>query len=113
MSYQQLMNLLRSMPISRVEDLEIMHSAPPQYNIRGAAINVVLKQTADEETENIWQGEIAGEYQQRTYANGNGRVSLLYLGKNFTFDALYSDRYNKIENSEYKTNDHTVDNQLH
>ncbi len=113
MSYQQLMNLLRSIPLSRIEDVEIMHSAPPQYNIRGAAINVVLKQTANEETENMWQGEIAGEYQQRTHASGNGRVSLLYLGKNISFDALYSDRYNKIENREFKTNDHTVNNQLH
>ncbi|MFA5229415.1 MAG: carboxypeptidase-like regulatory domain-containing protein, partial [Candidatus Paceibacterota bacterium] len=113
MSYEQLMNLLRSIPLSRVEDVEIMHSAPPQYNIRGAAINVVLKQTADEETENIWQGEIAGEYQQRTHASGNGRVSLLYLGKNITFDALYSDRYTEIENREDKTNDHTVNNQLY
>ena len=113
MSYQQLMNLLRSIPLSRIEDVEIMHSAPPQYNIRGAAINVVLKQTADKETENMWQGEIAGEYQQRTYASGNGRVSLLYLGKNITFDALYSDRYTKGVNREYKTNDHTVDNELH
>ena len=113
MSYQQLMNLLRSTPLSRIEDVEVMYSAPPQYNIRGAAINVVLKQTADEETENMWQGEIAGEYQQRTHASGNGRVSLLYLGKNITFDALYSDRYNKMENREEKTNDHTVNNQLH
>lgn len=113
MSYEQLMNLLRSIPLSRVEDVEIMHSAPPQYNIRGAAINVVLKQTADEETENIWQGEIAGEYQLRTHISGNGRVSLLYLGKNITFDALYSDRYTEIENREDKTNDHTVNNQLH
>ena len=113
MGYQQLMNLLRSIPLSRIEDVEIMHSAPPQYNIRGAAINVVLKQPADEATQNMWQGEIAGEYQQRTHASGNGRVSLLYLGKNISFDALYSDRYNKIENREFKTNDHTVNNQLH
>ena len=75
MSYQQLMNLLRSIPLSRIEDVEIMHSAPPQYNIRGAAINVVLKQTAEKETENMWQGEIAGEYQQRTYASRNWRGS--------------------------------------
>ena len=113
MTYEQLMNLLKSTPISRIEDVEIMYSAPPQYNIRGAAINVVLKQTTDEAAENVWQGEVAGEYQQRTYASGNGRVSLLYLGRNITFDALYSDRYNKIENREEKTNDHTVNNKLH
>ncbi len=113
MTYEQLMNLLKSIPLSRIEDIEIMYSAPPQYNIRGAAINVVLKQTSDKADENVWQGEIAGEYQQRTHASGNGRVSLLYLGKNITFDAVYSDRYNKIESSEEKTNDHTVNNELH
>ena len=113
MSYEQLMNLLKSTPLSRIEDVEIMYSAPPQYNIRGAAINVVLKQTADKGAENMWQGEIAGEYEQRTHASGNGRVSLLYFGKNITFDALYSDRYNVIENREEKTNHHTVNNKLH
>lgn len=113
MSYGQLMELLRSMPISRVENVEIMYSAPPQYNIRGAAINVVLKQTADNGMQNVWQGEIAGEYQQLTRAGVNGRVSLLYLGKNFTFDVLYSDRYTSSENREEKINNHTVNNVLH
>jgi len=31
------------MPKSQVEDIEIMYSAPPKYNVRGAAINVLLK----------------------------------------------------------------------
>lgn len=43
MSYEQLVNLLKNTPASRVEKAEVMYSAPPQYHVRGAAINLILK----------------------------------------------------------------------
>ena len=43
MSYEQLINLLKNTPASRVEKAEVMYSAPPQYHVRGAAINLILK----------------------------------------------------------------------
>ncbi len=89
MTTAQLMAMLKSIPLSRVEDVEIMYSTPPQYNIRGAAINVVLKQQGDD-AQNVWQGEVAGEYRQRTHATNEWRASMLYLGKRTTADALYS-----------------------
>lgn len=108
MSYEQLMEMLRGIPISQVGNIEIMYSAPPQYNIRGAAINVVLKQASDEKQHDIWQGEVAGEYTQRSYANGNARVNLLYLGKRTSVDASYSYRDGKRFNSEDLTAAHTL-----
>lgn len=69
MSYEQLMNLLRSIPVSRVEDVEIMYSAPPQYNIRGAAINVILRQYGGDESIPSWQGELSGGYSHRTHGS--------------------------------------------
>ena len=41
MSYEQLVNLLKNTPASRVEKAEVMYSAPPQYHVRGAAINLI------------------------------------------------------------------------
>lgn len=112
MTYAQLMALLKSIPFSRVEDIEIMYSAPPQYNIRGAAINVVLRQQGDD-AENVWQGEVAGEFRQKTYAAGEGRASVLYMGKRTSLDALYSYRNGKNYSKEELTAEHTLNETVH
>lgn len=108
MTYEQLIQLLKSIPLSRVEDVEIMYSAPPSYNIRGAAINVKLRQQKGEEIENLWQGEMAGELIQRSYISGNGRASLLYQGKNTTVDAIYSFNKNKGFSEEELLAEHLI-----
>ena len=47
MKAAQLETLLRNTPVDRVEKAEVMYSAPPQYHVRGAVINVVLKRSND------------------------------------------------------------------
>ena len=42
MSREQVVTLLKSMPASRVQNAEVMYSAPARYQVRGALINVVL-----------------------------------------------------------------------
>lgn len=86
MSKEQLTSLLKTIPSSRVQDIEIMYSAPPQYNIRGAAINVVLKeQGADMPT---LQGEGTIGYSQAHYAGYGLRGSLLYTKPSFSIDFM-------------------------
>lgn len=113
MTYAQLMTLLRSTPLSQVEDVEIMYSAPPQYNIRGAAINVILKQQTGEDDRPLWQGEVAGEYRQRTHAGGNGRANITYRAKRASFDALYSYGNYHTFNKEELTAEHTMNNTVY
>ena len=43
MNTTQLETLLRNTPVDRVEKAEVMYSAPPQYHVRGAVINVVFE----------------------------------------------------------------------
>ena len=50
MSHEQLTILLKNTPASRVEKAEIMYSTPPQYHVRGAAINLLLKSYRPEES---------------------------------------------------------------
>ena len=107
MTYEQLMAMLKSIPLSRVEDVEIMYSTPPQYYSRGAAINVVLKQQGDDE-QNAWQGEVTSEYRQRTYAVGGLRASMLYVGKRTTAEALYAYRNGREFSEEELTAAHTL-----
>ena len=47
MDAEQLETILRNTPVSRVEKAEVMYSAPPEYHVRGAAINIVLKHSND------------------------------------------------------------------
>lgn len=43
MNAGQLETLLRNTPVNRIEKAEVMYSAPPEYHVRGAVINVVIK----------------------------------------------------------------------
>ena len=71
MTAEQLATLLRATPVDRVEKAEVMFSAPPQYHVRGAAINVVLRRGH----ETAFSGELHANYTNRYYdtydAGGN------------------------------------------
>lgn len=86
MSTAQLVNLLKSLPASRVKNIEVMYNAPAKYNIRGAMINVVLD-TGDAET-SPFQGEAGIDYQQRHYAGSKAYTNLLYSASGLNVDFL-------------------------
>lgn len=65
----QLETLLRNTPLDRVEKAEVMYSAPPEYHVRGAVINIVLKRSNDYS----FQGEVNADYTNQ-YFNGGGRT---------------------------------------
>lgn len=48
MSADQLIQLLKTMPASRVEKAEVMYNAPAKYNVKGALLNVVLSKNESE-----------------------------------------------------------------
>ena len=93
LSVEQLYTLLRSIPASRIEKAEVMYNAPARYQVRGALINVQLKQTADGPSS--WQGELYGKYNQKHYEGFEERASLLYNGNKFSTDFLYSHKHGR------------------
>lgn len=86
MSTDQLVNLLKSVPASRVKNVEVMYNAPAKYNIRGAMINIILE-TGDSDVA-PFQGEAGIEYQQRHYAAGKAYTNLLYSTSRLNVDFL-------------------------
>ncbi len=84
MNKAQVISLLKSMPASRIANIEIMYSTPPQYNIKGAAINVVLKDQSA--TLPTLQGEGSLEYKQAHYAEFEARGNILYTKPSFNAD---------------------------
>lgn len=61
--------------------------------MRGALINVQLKQTADGPSS--WQGELYGKYNQKHYEGFEERASLLYNGNKFSTDFLYLHKHGR------------------
>lgn len=85
MNSAQLATLLRNTPIDRVEKAEVMYSAPPQYHVRGAVINLIFKRP----DEYSFQGEVGANYTNHYYnsgsMNGNFRISTPKM----SFDVMY------------------------
>ncbi len=91
MTAEQVYALLKSTPVSRVEKVEVMYSAPPQYHVRGAALNIVLKK----DTEYSFQGEVGGDYTNRFYNTGGLHTFLRLATPENAFDVMYS--INRVE----------------
>ena len=86
MSADQLIQLLKTMPASRVEKAEVMYNAPAKYKVKGALLNVVLSKNESETPS--WQGETGVDYTQYRHAGGDAHVNLLYTNKGFSIDFL-------------------------
>lgn len=85
MSAEQLETLLKSMPIERIKSADVMYSAPPQYNIRGAAINLILDRSMD----NSYAGEVSAGYTLRREGSYGAGGSLIVSNPKWSADVLY------------------------
>ena len=86
MTSEQLATLLRSTPVERVEKAEVMFSAPPQYHVRGAAINVVLRRSH----ETAFSGEVHANYTNRYYDTYDAGGSFVLASPKWSADVTYS-----------------------
>lgn len=86
MTTEQLATLLRSTPVERVEKVEVMYSTPPQYHVRGASINVVLRRSYDM----AFSGEVHGNYTDRYYGNWNVGGNFVVTSPKWSADLLYT-----------------------
>ena len=97
MSAEQLYSLLKSMPASRIERVEVMYNAPARYQVRGALINVRMRHRIGDP--GSVQGEAFAKYDQRHEASFEERASLLYNGGKLSMDFLYSHTHGKSYNT--------------
>ena len=92
MPYESLMAALKMYPAENIKSAEVMYSAPPQYHIRGAAINIVMK---DADENNNFQGQVTGNYTQKHYANHSEGVSVLFATPKLSADVNYAYNLNR------------------
>ncbi len=93
---EQLYSLLKSMPASRLAKAEVLYNTPARYQVRGAAINIVLKHS---DLESL-QGEVYGGYTQKHDAVWEERASLNWSKGKMTTDLLYD----HLHGNTYTTN---------
>lgn len=86
MTAEQLATLLRATPVDRIEKAEVMFSAPPQYHVRGAAINVVLRRSH----ETAFSGEVHANYTNRYYDTYDAGGSFALSSPKWSADVTYS-----------------------
>ena len=105
----QLETILRNTPVSRIEKAEVMYSAPPEYHVRGAAINMILKHSNDYS----FQGEISANYKNQYFNDGGMNGNFRFSTPKMAFDVMYG--ANNVKKMEYIDLDskHTLKGELH
>lgn len=111
MDADQLSNVLKNTPVSRVSKAEVMYNAPARYRARGAVINIILKEETTETT-NL-QGEVNTAYQQKHYGNENAGVNLSFSSKKVFADMLYSLNYSKTRSGLDLYSQHLFENTIY
>ena len=85
MTAEQLNTLLHSMPVNRVAKVEVMYSAPPQYHVRGAAINIITKRASAYS----FQGEVKAIYNNKYFNSYEGETDIRLSTPKMAFDLMY------------------------
>lgn len=91
MTSEQLADMLKATPSSKVKKIEVMYSTPPQYGVRGASINVVIEN--DRSLADILKGKISLTGKQAWYFSPTALMNLSYTGKKYAADLSYSANY--------------------
>lgn len=109
MNAAQLETLLRNTPVDRVEKAEVMYSAPPQYHVRGAVINVVLKRSNDYS----FQGEVNADYTNHYFNSGSMNGNFRLSTPKMAFDVMYG--ASDVKQMEYMNiySRHTLKNKIY
>lgn len=106
-SQEQLTELLKSVPKDRVGDVEVMYNAPAKYQVKGACININFKHETSERQ--MLTGEVLGSYDQSRHAAFQERASVVYSGKKFSADLMYSHDHGDNFNTREVVTHHAID----
>ncbi|HIW44805.1 MAG TPA: outer membrane beta-barrel family protein [Candidatus Prevotella stercoripullorum] len=106
-SQEQLTELLKSVPKDRVGDVEVMYNAPAKYQVKGACININFKHETS--GRQMLTGEVFGSYDQSHHAAFQERASVVYSGKKFSADLMYSHDHGDNFNAREVATHHALD----
>lgn len=109
MSSSQLNEYLKSLPAERISKAEIVYNAPPQWHVKGAAINIVLK----EKDHYSLQGQVQGKWENAYINNYSSGGSLFASNQKLSFDVLYNYKNNNERSRSTIGSLHTVGTEIY
>lgn len=92
-SQEQLSKLLQTMSASQIVSVEVFYTAPPQYHVKGAVININTKNSVEQN--NHLQGEIYTTLHHHHYPYAKAGVNIDYSKDKLSLSLMYGYDYNK------------------
>ena len=92
MTQEQLIEMLKNTSASQVQTAEVMYNTPPEYHVRGAAINIVTAKAED----NTIQSELSATFRNRYFNSYNGNINFLITKGRSSLNVSYNPGYSHI-----------------
>ncbi|WP_417129620.1 TonB-dependent receptor domain-containing protein [Phocaeicola sp.] len=105
LTQEQLIEMLKNTSASQVQTAEVMYNTPPEYHVRGAAINIVTAK-ADE---NTIQSELSASYSNQYFSSYSGNVNFLLTKGKSSLNVSYNPGYSHIMTVMDLASQHTYD----
>lgn len=86
----QLLEMLKTIPVQMVANVEISYAPIPRYRAKGASINVILKTQSEEKQLSGLSGQLFAGYYNNYYDTYSGGGNISYAGgSGWTFNGSY------------------------
>ena len=109
LSIDQVLNMLKAMPNTNVEKVEVMYAPPAKYNVKGALINIILTKAE----KNQLNGSVNAGVRQRRNTGALGGLNLQYAKDKWDVNLLYSYDYDHISQKDIFEINHTYKDTLY
>lgn len=109
LTQEQLIEMLKNTSASQVQTAEVMYNAPPEYHVRGAAINIVTAKADD----NTIQSELSASYSNQYFSSYSGNVNFLLTKGKSSLNVSYNPGYSHIMTVMDLASQHTYDGKVY
>lgn len=92
LTQEQLVELLKNTSASQVKTAEVMYNTPPEYHVRGAAINIVTNKASD----NTFQSELSATYSNQYFSSYSGNANFLMTKGKSSLNISYNPGYSHM-----------------
>lgn len=109
LTQEQLIEMLKNTSASQVQTAEVMYNTPPEYHVRGAAINIVTAKADD----NTIQSELSTSYSNQYFSSYSGNVNFLMTKGKSSLNVSYNPGYSHIMTVMDLASQHTYDGKVY
>lgn len=109
LTQEQLLEMLKNTSASQVQTVEVMYNTPPEYHVRGAAINIVTAKADD----NTIQSELSATYSNQYFSSYSGNVNFLLTKGKSSLNVSYNPGYSHIMTVMDLASQHTYDGKVY